>query len=63
MTRLKVENARLKTQNAQLKQDNAELKRMLSSKGGKGLTAKLPAAKQLDQKVNGGAQKKSGVAL
>jgi len=60
MTRLKVENARLKTKNQQLKQENAELKKMLGSK------AKIPAAKALDQKVNGGGikkAKKGGVSL
>ena len=42
---------RLKTQNQQLRQENSELKKMLGSK------AKIPAAKALDQKVNGGGGK------
>ena len=57
MTRLKVENARLKSQNAQLRQENAELKKMLSS--GSKAKGKIPAAKKLDQKVNGGEAKKA----
>ena len=57
MTRLKVENARLKSQNAQLRQENAELKKMLSS--GSKAKGKIPAAKKLDQKVNGGQAKKA----
>ena len=48
LTRLKIENSRLKQQNSQLKQENMELKKMLGSKG------KIPAAKALDKKVNGG---------
>jgi hypothetical protein len=48
LTRLKIENSRLKQQNSRLKQENMELKKMLGSKG------KIPAAKALDKKVNGG---------
>jgi hypothetical protein len=48
ITRLKVENSRLKQQNAQLKQENVELRKMLGSR------AKIPVAKSMDKKVNGG---------